>query len=39
MARGWKRSTVLAATLVALVSLGAPGTSGAFAARPKCRRS
>jgi hypothetical protein len=29
MARGWKRSTVFAASLVALVSLGAPGTSSA----------
>jgi hypothetical protein len=29
MARGWKRSAVLAASLVALVGLGAPGTAGA----------
>ena len=29
MARGWKRSAVLAASLVALVGLGAPGTASA----------
>ena len=34
MARGWKRSTVFAASLVALVSLGAPGTSSASPPSP-----